>query len=224
MPPPASALTGTLTVPLVAVSGMLKAARKTFPVEGSTRPGAETWSVGDERPDTPVRSYVTGIEEPVTTAGAVGASAPCTGAFAGPNVRETLLLTAAPPETAWYVSDTVRGVVEATGRPAAARIREGSRRAHPVGASTVPVPLTVRLNVAPLVRPSQSGAIVIQASWLRSVPDGPWRSMLAGSVSVWNAPSSRPMPRRWVTAVRGAAGVTVMPPWRSSDSTARPRR
>src|SRR5437660_76367 len=223
MPPPPSALTGTLTVPFVAVSCWLNARRTTLPVEGSPRPGSDTSSVGVALLDTPVRSYVTGICDPLTTAGTLGASAPRTVASAGPNVRETLLLTVVPLETAWYVSWTVRGVVEATGRPAAVRMREGSRRAQRVVASCVPVPAAVRLNVAPLVRPSQSGAMVIQASWSRSVSDGPCRSMFVGSVSVWNAPSRRARFRRWATATRGAACATVVPPCRISDSTARPR-
>src|SRR5215471_12950521 len=111
MPPPGSALTGTWTVALVAVSGRVNAGRKMLPVAGSTRPGWETTRVGDETPATPVRSYVTAICAPVTVAGTRGARAPCTAASAGPNVSEKALVTVLPPEVARYVSGTVRGLV-----------------------------------------------------------------------------------------------------------------
>src|SRR5690348_895036 len=111
MPPPWRALTGTWTVPLGAVSGIVNAGWNCWPVAGSTRPGSETTSVGEARPVTPVRSYVTGTWAPVTTAGTRGASAkPCTPAEAGPNVSETLAVTVVPPTVARYVSGTVRGV------------------------------------------------------------------------------------------------------------------
>src|SRR5579864_4692654 len=90
MPAPSSADTGTLTVPVVAVSGVVYDGRKNSPVAGSIRPGWETTSTGLVAPVSPVRSYVTGIADPVTTGGAIGAWTLCTVPSQGPNVRVEL--------------------------------------------------------------------------------------------------------------------------------------
>ena len=110
---------------------------------------------------------------------------------------------------------TVREEVDASGNPAAPRICSGNRRAHGVDASVLPP--TERANWASGGRPSQSGAMVIQAFALRSVlvpsaPEtGPCRLMLEGSVAVRNAASNKLKLRRCATATRATDGATLRP-------------
>src|ERR1700737_251277 len=109
------------------------------PVAGLIRPGSETSRVGFDTSRTPVRSYVTGIVEPVTTAGTTGACNTRTVASAGPKVSEKLVCARfVPLALAPYVRFTVREDGEASGSPAAPRICSGSNRAQGVAAGVLP--------------------------------------------------------------------------------------
>src|SRR4051795_5759383 len=99
MPAPGSADTGTFTVPVGALSGIVKDGRKKRPVALSTRPGCETTSVGLLAPVRPVMSYLTGSVLPCTTAGTSGAGTLGRLPSVGPNVSGTTALATTLPST-----------------------------------------------------------------------------------------------------------------------------
>src|SRR5690242_6080854 len=92
--------------------------------------------------------------------------------------------------------------------PEAVRICRGESRAYGVVASVLPATVS-RYEVLPVAgRPSQSGAIVIQASWLR-----PFSEIADGSVSLMNTAPLSAYGRLCSTATRGAPGGSEKPVW-----------